>query len=185
MLNKKGSRQCPMIVVQSKDHPECSLALGMVAAETRGRVAAQQASGSLPWIGVDDASNFQRMQAEHAVRLQETANFQLGRPKKLTGANDPRHVLQRNKSLADQWYMDDGDIMCHPTLVLPFLQEIDVANAKVGAERNPQKTEVIYYVNDLDAAPLEWRIRDVQNLAEVSAAVHRGPALGQRQTSFE
>ena len=35
--------------------------------------------------------------------------------------------------------------MCHPVLVLPFLQVFDVANARVGAERNPLKTEVIYY----------------------------------------
>ena len=62
----------------------CSLALGLVAAEARGRVVAQQASGSLPWIGVDDPSDLQRLQAEHAVRLQETANFQLGGPEKLT-----------------------------------------------------------------------------------------------------
>ena len=37
-----------------------------------------------------------------------------------------------------------GDIMCHPILVPSFLQELDVANAKVGAEQNTQKTEVIY-----------------------------------------
>ena len=43
---------------------ECSLALGSVAAETRGRVSAQQASGSLPWIGVDDPSEMQRLQAD-------------------------------------------------------------------------------------------------------------------------
>ena len=84
---------------------ECSLALGMVAAEARGRVAAQQASGSLPWIGVDDPSDFQRLQAEHAVRMQRISNFQLGGPEKLTGANDPRHALQRNGGLADLWYM--------------------------------------------------------------------------------
>ena len=59
---------------------ECSLALGMVAAETRGRVLAQQASRSLPWIGCEDFSEAQRLQADHAVRLQETANFQLGGP---------------------------------------------------------------------------------------------------------
>ena len=51
--------------------------------------------------------------------------------------------------------MDDGDILCHPLLVPTYLLEFDVANAKVGAERNPQKTEVIYHVNDLGAAPLE------------------------------
>ena len=32
---------------------ETSIALGVVAAETRGRVAAQHSSGSFPWIGVD------------------------------------------------------------------------------------------------------------------------------------
>ena len=62
--------------------------------------------------------------------------------------------------------MDDGDMMCHPILVLPFLQDFDVANARVGAERNPLKTEVIHCVNDLDAA--QWRIRDVQNMAQVT-----------------
>ena len=79
-------------------------------------------------------------------------------------------------------------IVCHPTLVLPFLQDFDVSNARVGAERNSQKTEVIYYVSDLDAAPLEWTIRDVQNMAKVSTvtagsitweSVHCGPALDQ------
>ena len=46
---------------------ECSLALEMVAAETRGR-------------GVDDSSELQRLQADRAVRLQETG------PGKFTGA---------------------------------------------------------------------------------------------------
>ena len=45
--------------------------------------------------------------------------------------------------------------MSHPILVPSFLQEYDVANAKVGAERNFQKTDVIYNVNGLDAAPPE------------------------------
>ena len=31
---------------------------------------------------------------------------------------------------------DDGDIMCHPVLALSFLQDFDVANARVGALRN-------------------------------------------------
>ena len=74
----------------------------MVAAETRERVAAQQASGSLPWIGIDDPSEPQRLQADHAVRLQEAANFQLGVPEKLTRSNSPLHVLQNNEGLADE-----------------------------------------------------------------------------------
>ena len=148
---------------------ECSLALGMVAAETRGRVAAQQASGSLPWIGVDDPSGLQRLQADCAVRLQETTNFQFAGPGKFTGADDPRHVMQK------RWM---GDILCHPILVPAYSQDFDDANAKVGAERHPQKTGVIYYVNDLGAAPPEWRVDDVQNMAKVSAVTAGTITLG-------
>ena len=118
--------------------------------------------------------------ASDEVRLQETANFQLGGPERLTGANDPRHVPQKNGRRSD-----DGDILCHPIFMPTYLQEFDVANAEVGAERNPQKTEVICYVNDLDAVPLEWRIRDVQNIAKVSTAtagsITLGVAVGPRQ----
>ena len=88
------------LAVQNKETStaplECGLALGMVAAETRGRVAAQQASGCLPWIGVDDLSDIQHLQAVHAVRLQGTANFQFGGPGKFTGSDHPRHALQKN-----------------------------------------------------------------------------------------
>ena len=81
--------------------------------------------------------------------------------------------------------MDDGDIMCHPILVPSFLLVLDVANARVGAERIPQNTEVICYVNDLDAAFPEWRIRDVQNMAKVTTVIEGsitlGVAVGPRQ----
>ena len=46
-----GWHQRPKIVEQNKG--TSSKAMGMVVAETRGRVAALWASGSLPWIGVD------------------------------------------------------------------------------------------------------------------------------------
>ena len=81
--------------------------------------------------------------------------------------------------------MDDGDSMCHPVLVLPFLQDFDVANARVGAERNPLKTEVTHYVNDLDAAPPGRRIGDVRSVAKTSAvtdgSIALGGAVGSRQ----
>ena len=99
---------------------------------------------------------------------------QTAHPEKLTGAHDPQRALQKN-----------GDIMCHPILVPPFLQEFDVANANVGAERNHKKTEVIYDVNDLDAAALVWRIRDVQNMTKVSTvtacSITLEVAVGPRQ----
>ena len=39
----------------------------------------------------------------------------------------------------------------------------DVANGKVRAERNAQKTEVIYFVNDLGEAPPKWRLGDAEH----------------------
>ena len=114
------------------------------AAETRGRV---------PWIGVDDPSEMQRLQAEHSAKMQIISNLQLGGSENLAAADDPRHALQEKRGLADLWYVDGVDIFCHPILVPSYLQEFDDANEKVGGERSPQKTEVIYYVEDLDAAP--------------------------------
>ena len=68
--------------------------------------------------------------------------------KKLTGADDPCRALQRNGLSADLWYMDDGDILCHPIIVPSHLHEFDDANKKVGAGRDSQKTQVIYHVAD-------------------------------------
>ena len=66
-----------------------------------------------------------------------------------------------------------------------FLHELDDANAKVGAERTPQKTEVIYFVDDLGAAPLDWKNDEVQKMAAVSTvtagSVTLGVAVGRRQ----
>ena len=86
----------------------------MVAAEMQRRIAARQAAGSLPWIGVDDPSELQHPEGR------KSANFQLGGLEKLTNAHDPRHALEKNGGLAHVWCVDDGDIMCHPILVLFF-----------------------------------------------------------------
>ena len=73
---------------------------------------------------------------------------------------------------------DDGDILCHPILVPSYLRDFDDANDKVGAERNPQKTEVIYYAADLDAALSEWKIDDVRLHASVSTVAGGSTTLG-------
>ena len=86
--------------------------------------------------------------------------------------------FHRNGGLADLWYIDDGDILSHPILVPPDLQVFDTANAKNGAEWNPQKTEDIHHASDLDAARPEWRIDDVRSLASVSTAAHGSVTLG-------
>ena len=53
-------------------------------------------------FGVNDPAEEQRLQADHAARMQESANFQLGRPENLTGAHDPQHALQKSGGLANQ-----------------------------------------------------------------------------------
>ena len=67
---------------------------------------------------------------------------------------------------------------CHPVMVPSYLHEFDDANDKVGAECNPQSTEVIYYVADLDAAPLDWKIDEVRKLASVSTVAAGSTTLG-------
>ena len=107
-LNKKGSHQCRRIRVQSK---ETSMARWSAAwlwewwQQKREEALPRLAAGTLlPWIGVDDPSEEQRLQADHS------AIFQLGGPEKHTTAHDPQHALQQNEGLADLWYMDDCDI---------------------------------------------------------------------------
>ena len=63
---------------------ECSLPLGMVAAEVRGNIAASHAAGTFLWIGENDSAEVQRLHADYAARLQESANFQLGGPENRT-----------------------------------------------------------------------------------------------------
>ena len=51
-------------------------------------------------IGVDDPLEEQRLQTEHASKMQKVSTFQLGESATLTGANDPPHAL-------NLWYIDD------------------------------------------------------------------------------
>ena len=61
--------------------------------------------------------------------------------------------------------MDDGDFMCHPVLVLPFLQDFDVANAKSrgGVEPTENRRNL----------PPERKVGDVRSLAKTSAVTGR------------
>ena len=59
-----------------------------------------KAAGSLSWIGVEDPSEEQRLQADHATRVQESANFQLGGPEMLTGAHDPAACVAEKRRLS-------------------------------------------------------------------------------------
>ena len=88
---------------------ECSLALGMIAAEARGCVAAHQTTGNHSWIGVDDPADVHRLQADHAVRQQEAADFQLGYSEKL-------HLSRRQVACAVEKWRCGGHV-AHGTMV--------------------------------------------------------------------
>ena len=92
----------------------------------------------------------------------------------------PEHEIQANGGLADFWYLDDGDVMCDPRLVVPFLSAFDKANTRAGAVRNQEKTEVIYYATQgqLQAAPVDWRMEEVAGLARVLSAADPSVTLG-------
>ena len=82
---------------------ECSVALGMVAAEARGRVLSrrQAAFRGVVTPQVPSACN-QNTQSD--CRKLPTSSWVA--QEKLTGANDPRHVLQKNGRLAcGTWMM--------------------------------------------------------------------------------
>ena len=101
-----ATRQCRRIGEQSKETPTALWSAACLWGWRREHdgVAVQQAAGSFTWIGVHDPSEEQRLQADHATRMQVSASFQLGGPEKLTGAHDPQHP---------SWMT----AMCHPILV--------------------------------------------------------------------
>ena len=82
--------------------------------------------------------------------------------------------------LVDFWYLDDGDILCHPQLVVPYLQAFDEANAQIGAVRNPQKTEVLYYTSSesLEQQRAPWQLDLVKEKATVHLASEGTLTLG-------
>ena len=107
------------------------------------------------------------LQKRNAGRSQDAEILQLSAG--WTCKNSPEltiHViLYKNMEAWGLWCIEDGDIHSHPILVPSYLHEIDDANDKVGAERHPQKTEIIYCVADLDAAPPEWTRYDCMHLS--------------------
>ena len=71
------------------------------------RGSAQETARILPWIGTGDSLHERRLRDEQRDRMQRIQNFQLGGPEK-----------PMNGGLADRWYLDDGDLLSRPLLVL-------------------------------------------------------------------
>ena len=79
---------------------ECSVAVGMVAAEARLLEAGQQSAGSVPWFGASSSEEVRRCNTSSLV------------------AQKSSQAVQENRCLSDFWYLDDGDILCHSTMAL-------------------------------------------------------------------
>ena len=158
---------------------ECSLVLAQVAGAARLDLAAKQRSGSLPWFSTEDNTNEAAIQ-DFDHRSVRARSFEEEAHENTEVRLDPRLELQKNGGLADFWYLDDGDIMCDPSMVLPFLDAFDSQNVLVGAERNMTKTQVIYYATpDLLASRAhEWRLDDVKSKASISCAADGVLTLG-------
>ena len=100
----KRVNQCQKNEVQNKEilmvlQSVCSLAMGMVASDTRLHVTGKQAAGAVPWI-------------ESTMLLLQ--NFQPRGPGKSHRSRGPAACRQENEGAADFWYLDDVDILCHP-----------------------------------------------------------------------
>ena len=153
---------------------ECALTLALVANDARSQVHQQQRNGVLPWScnlpeDVTAAENeFDGLPGRINQFLQNR------------NGNDPRHGLQTGGGLADFWYLDDGDVLCSPSLVIPYLKALDLANPGVGAERSCAKSEVIFYCtrDHLEVNAAEWQLEDIRRLATVSSVDQGSITLG-------
>ena len=63
--------------------------------------------------------------------------------------------------------MDDGDIPCHPGLVVPYPDAFDAANDKVGAKPNRTRTDDLWYATaaKLTAAKDELELLKMRDTA--------------------
>ena len=165
---------------------ECGLTIGGVATRARQRVHTQQRRGELPWNSQTEGGSTEA-NLEFDTRAQRVGEWAGTAPSERRSRDgnkailtDPSHEIQRHGGLADFWYMDDGDILCHPRLVVPYFRSFDSEDGQVGGERNRSKSEVIYYVDQqtLDAHAAEWQVPTVQQLAAVSTAACPSVTLG-------
>ena len=165
---------------------ECSLTLGRVASSTTAAMHTAQRNGSLPWASSDGVA-VSAAEIEYDDRQARATAWQIVPPADRRDGGgvgsivtDPRHEVQAFGGVADYWYLDDGDILCDPRLVLSFLTTFDDENPKVGAERNRLKTKVFYMTDadTLETNATPWQLDGVRALATVATIAEVEPTLG-------
>ena len=166
---------------------ECSLAMGKISSLSRHAVHEKQRRGELPWIGAASGEQLQAAQYDfdqrrirHRAWTETTPSGRRSDSGDKAIIPDPAHEIQAFGGIADFWYLDDGDIICHPELVLAILQSHDNADAAAGGSRNLSKSEVLYFVDEatLAAHTSDWHLAEVGALADVKCAENHGLTLG-------
>ena len=158
---------------------ECSMAMAQVARDARTSVAELQRSGALPWVTESGISS-DTARDDFDARSARARVFETESTPDASVRIDPRHEVQVGGGVADFWYLDDGDILCHPSLVLSYIDAFDVANEKIGAVRNRSKTEVLYYATPetLGRNTVQWQVEQVRTKATVQLAAEGTNTLG-------
>ena len=106
-LNKKGSRQCP-IEVQSKETSLVWWQLRREEASLRGK------QWALPWIGVNDSAEEQRLRADHAAKNQSTSRLAAWKSSRV-----PTTPIKRCRK-ADSWQINGAWTMVTSCVTQPW-----------------------------------------------------------------
>ena len=142
---------------------ECSLAFEMVAAKTRGRIAAQQAAGSSHGLAstILQISSACKQNTQSDCRKPPTSSWVARR-------NSPEPMT---RGTCGTWMMVTFCVTQSWCL-------LTCRNSTPPTPMSEHRKHIIYCVNDLDTVPPEWRIQDVQNMAKVSAVTAGSITLG-------
>ena len=150
----------------------------------RGPLHTAQRQGLISWAAAADGQPA-KAEADYDQRLQRSTAWERTDPVHRRDPHgiidpDPRHEIQYLGGIADFWYLDDGDILCDPKLVLPFLQQYDAVDATTGGIRNKAKSEVLYYADEatMRSEAAAWRLDEVRALADVRSANESTLTLG-------
>ena len=93
--------------------------------EARRELHNAQRRGDLPWAAGDGviARAAEQEFDDRCVRATAKASAFPAQRRDAEGAGailtDPRLEVQASRGLADLWYLEDGDVLCDPRLVVP------------------------------------------------------------------
>ena len=151
-------------------------------ADARDLLLADQVAGRQPWPEADLASAQTRQSERDTARQAWQTKAPADRRRQQDGrsAVNPSHSLVGGGGLADWWYLDDGDLLLDPALVLPTLRCFDRAGRPRGSIRNKGKMEVILYASpaELQAKAEEWHLQELADECQLKDPLDGVVTLG-------